>query len=128
MSADKSDDAFRRALCADAEVEYMPGIAGMKERDLSTRVRELVDERGLWGFCFYDVRRRSAPGFPDWVVMGAGGVLFRELKSSQGKPSREQRIVGRMLKMAGCSWSVWRPAQLGDGTIARELDAIVRKS
>jgi hypothetical protein len=122
MSAD--EEAFRKALCANAGVPYIAGIAKMTEHELSSRVRQMVNQRQLWGFCMYDVRRRCGPGWPDWVILGAGGVLFRELKGRAGWLSREQRIVGRLLKYHGLDWDVWRPAQLGDGTIARELDVL----
>lgn len=119
-----TDEAFRKALCADAGISYVPGIATMTERELSSRVRQMVSERQLWSFCMYDFRRRLGPGWPDWVILGAGGVLFRELKGRNGVVSREQRIVGQLLKCHGHDWAIWTPAQLGDGTIARELDAL----
>ena len=119
-----ADERFRRALAADAGVPYVPGLAGMKERDLSARVRELVEARGLRGFCSYDFRHRFGQGWPDWVVLGPSGALFRELKSASGTLEPEQRIVGQLLGRHGCDWGVWRPAQLADGTIAAQLDAI----
>ncbi len=119
-----ADERFRRALAADAGVPYVPGLAGMKERDLSARVRELVEARGLRGFAFHDVHRRTAPGWPDWTIIGPSGLLHRELKSASGVLEPEQRIVGQLLTRHGCDWAVWRPAQLADGTIAAQLDAI----
>ena len=65
-----ADDDFRRALAADAGAPYVPGLAGMKERDLSARVRELVEARGLRGFCSYDFRHRVGQGWCDWVCWG----------------------------------------------------------
>ena len=60
-------------------------------------------------------------------LLGPSGALFRELKSASGVLEPEQRIVGQLLRRHGCDWAVWRPAQLTDGTITRELDAILGK-
>jgi hypothetical protein len=119
-----TEEEFRRALAADAGVSYVPGIATMTERDLSSRVHKMVNERQLRGFCIYDFRKRSAPGWVDWVILGPGGALFRELKGRNGVLTRDQRIVGMLLRRAGCDWDVWGLPQLGNGTIARELDAL----
>jgi len=120
-----TDEEFERALYADAGRAYVPGVATMTEAELSARVQAMVDERGLWGWCFYDWRRRSAPGWPDWVIGGSGGLLLRELKSVHGTVSPEQRTAATIFHRSGLDFAVWRPAQLGDGTIARELDTIM---
>lgn len=83
----------------------------------------LMDDLDLWG---YHPRNSigSRRGWPDWVILGRS-TLFRELKSQYGTLTADQRYVGRLLTAAGQDWRVWRPADLLDGTIARELVACV---
>lgn len=95
---------------------------GMSEADLESAVRDLLKVHGLWGYHVRD-SRRSAPGWPDWVIVG-GRILFRELKAQHGRLSSEQRRVGYLLQAAGADWAVWRPSDLLDGTIVGELAGI----
>lgn len=90
---------------------------------LEMHLRKLIDDLGLWG---YHTRNSFGcmPGWPDWIILGPGGGLFRELKSENGTLSTDQRIVGAKLTRAGFNWDVWRPTQLLDGTIARQLAGI----
>lgn len=80
---------------------------------------------GLYGYHTAD-SRRSAKGFPDWVIVGKR-VLWRELKSAYGMPTAEQRQVGYLLQAAGADWDVWRPLDLVSGRIARELQEVSRR-
>lgn len=96
----------------------------MTEKELDRAVRELLTVYGLWGYSVYD-SRRSAPGWPDWCIVGRR-VLFRELKTSRGLVTREQKLVGYRLKAAGQDWAVWRPADLASGRIAEEIKLIRR--
>jgi hypothetical protein len=90
---------------------------------LESHVRKLMADLGLWG---YHTRNSigSAKGWPDWVILGPRGGLFRELKSQRGEPSPDQRSVGARLICAGFDWAVWRPADLFSGVIAAQLLAI----
>ena len=97
----------------------------MTEGELERHVRRLLADLRLYGYHTHD-SRRSAPGFPDWVIIGRAGVLFRELKSAAGELSPEQRRVRNLLMAAGQDWAVWRPADLASGRIARELAAVAR--
>lgn len=72
--------------------------------------------------------KRSAPGFPDWVICGPRGVIFRELKTDKGRLSPAQKEWIAMLTTAGQDAGVWRLAGLGDGTIWRELRALIAKN
>lgn len=95
----------------------------MSEYDLERNVRRLIARHGLYGYHNPD-SRRSAPGWPDWVFIGRGGLLFRELKSPYGQVSGPQRHVGYLLQAAGQSWDVWRPLDLQTGRLDAELAAL----
>jgi len=90
---------------------------------LEANLRRLMKNLGLWSYHTRD-SKRSEKGWPDWVILGPRGSLFRELKSQRGTLSVDQRRVGAMLTRAGHDWATWRPADLFDGTIARQLAAI----
>ena len=126
----EAQEALDRALAAEAGIPYVHhSIREMRERELSTRVRKMVDERPqLWGHSSYDYNHRTGSGWVDWVIIGPGGVLFRELKSLSGDLSPQQRYVGQMLKYHRYDWAIWNPDSLADGTIARELDALTAVS
>lgn len=62
-------------------------------------------------------------GLPDLILVGAHGVLFRELKSATGRPTPEQTAWLDRLKAAGSDAAVWRPAEW-PGQIRAELEAI----
>lgn len=95
----------------------------MTEAELNTHVRTMIAMRHLFG---YHVRNSigSSSGWPDWVIVGPRGILFRELKSENGQCSREQRMVADKLRGAGQDWDVWRPSDLMSGIIAKELEGI----
>lgn len=86
---------------------------------LDAHVRRLMRDLGLWG---YHTRNSSGSerGFPDWVIIG-NRIIYRELKAERGTLTPEQRDVGARITRAGGSWAVWRPRDLLDGTIGKEL-------
>lgn len=100
--------------------------ARMGERELETRVIAMIADRGLYLKDHPDSRRDrvSNPGFPDLVIAGVGGVLWRELKDQEDTPSADQLAWGQVLGAAGQDWALWRPLQLLTGVIAIELDAL----
>lgn len=63
-------------------------------------------------------------GFPDLVLAGPSGVLFRELKSAEGRLSVEQQAWLDALATAGGDVAVWRPSDLFDGRIEAEIRAL----
>jgi hypothetical protein len=89
------------------------------EAELDREVRRLIRARGLWGFHPFD-SRRSAPGWPDWTIVGRR-IIYRELKSSTGDLTPHQRRVGYLIQATGADWAVWRPTDLRSGRIGREL-------
>lgn len=65
-------------------------------------------------------------GWPDLVCCGKGAVLFRELKSEQGRLTPEQVVWLKVLGGAGQDAKVWRPADLRSGRILAELKSVSR--
>ena len=63
-------------------------------------------------------------GFPDCVLAGARGVLYRELKAEKGRLSEEQNVWIARLRRAGADAAVWKPSDLATGRIQRELQEI----
>jgi hypothetical protein len=94
---------------------------------LEAHVKRMMHEHFLWG---YHSRNSigARRGWPDWVILGPYGALFRELKTERGKLTVDQRKVGSMLTRAGLNWGVWRPADLYNGVILRQLDLIAYPS
>jgi hypothetical protein len=90
---------------------------------LEANLKKLLDDLNLFG---YHTRNSigSAKGWPDWTILGPNGSLFRELKTERGTLTVEQRRVGSKLTGAGLNWAVWRPADLINGIIARQLARI----
>ncbi len=95
------------------------------EADLFEAVRELVK---LLHLLMYHTRdsRGSYPGFPDLVIVGPGGVLYRELKSATGRITQDQKIWLAALHVNGMNVGIWRPADMASGRINRELHSIRR--
>lgn len=92
----------------------------MTEQQLQGAVIELCKLYGI--ACYHPYfSRRSAPGWPDLAMCGTHGFITRELKSAAGELTADQERWGRMLRMAGISWDIWRPRDLRSGRIEREL-------
>jgi DNA-binding CsgD family transcriptional regulator len=84
----------------------------------------LCDKRGIVRFHSADSRRDTVGGWPDLTLIGRSGILYRELKSGTGRPSREQLRTLDLLRRAGGNADIWRPGDLASGRIAGELHAI----
>lgn len=100
----------------------------MTEKQLLESVRDLCK---LYGLLVYHTHRsdRSEAGFPDLVIVGAGGVLFRELKSQTGKATPDQTKWLDRLREAGADAALWRPTDLTYGAspvIPAALNALRR--
>lgn len=68
--------------------------------------------------------RRSAAGWPDLALCGDSGFMLRELKTENGRLTRDQEEWGARLQKAGVNWGVWRPGDLVSGRIQCELTEI----
>ena len=65
-------------------------------------------------------------GFVDLVIAGPAGVLWRELKSEDGRLSKAQAEWIALLHRGGADVAVWRPSDLTSGRIQREIEAVAR--
>ncbi len=80
----------------------------MTERELLDAVRDACRWSGLLVYHTHD-SRRSERGFPDLVLVGPAGVIFRELKAERGRLTLDQREWLDRLRQAGAAAAVWRP-------------------
>ena len=103
----------------------------MSEEDL---LRAVVDLAQLLGLLAHHSRPawtgkgwRTAivgdKGLPDLIIVGARGVLYRELKADKGRVSAEQRDWLDRLEQAGQDVALWRP-DAWPTRIRTELEAI----
>ena len=99
----------------------------MLEREFQSAITDLCDLLGLRWWHDNDSRRNKA-GLPDLIVVGPHGVLFRELKTTTGRVTPEQRDWLVELAAAGADADVWRPTDLqpAGGRIRAELVALKR--
>ncbi|MDQ1053198.1 hypothetical protein QE394_001126 [Arthrobacter sp. SORGH_AS 212] len=96
---------------------------GMSEREFQAIVVEVARLHGYELAYHTHDSRRSAPGFPDLVLVSTRRVrvLFRELKTDKGRVSPDQRTWIDGLTAAGMDAGVWRPADLTSGRVLAEL-------
>lgn len=98
-----------------------PRAYAMSEDELMENVRALCKDLRLYVFHVRDSRRSWGPGFPDLVILGPRGILYRECKNARNTLSPEQRAWGSILTRAGANWSTWRPRDLLDGSVRKQL-------
>lgn len=67
---------------------------------------------------------RMERGLPDDIIVGRGGILWRERKGPSEQLSSEQKLLGYQLRALGQDYGVWRPEDLISGRIERELQEI----
>lgn len=105
----------------------MSGVV-MSERQLSEAVYELATLLGWRGYHTYD-SRRSAAGFPDWVFVRDGRLVFAELKTANGRTSVHQDVwLDALTDVAANGLStvevyVWRPDDWLSGRVEEVLRA-----
>jgi hypothetical protein len=103
------------------------------EMKFQNEVIALTHGRNLWPLvtnpAHFSQRVAANQGFPDLMIVGPGGAIFRELKTLAGMGPggglrHDQMIWRDRLKAAGEDWDIWTPADLDGGRIDRELAAI----
>jgi VRR-NUC domain. len=116
-----------------AETKPRSAKAGMSEDDLLRNVIILCKFFRLRTAHFRPGQTRSGrwvtpvqgdgKGFPDLVIAGPGGLLFRELKTEKGRLTPDQQAWQAVLASAGADVAVWRPRDWPD-LIRRELEKL----
>ena len=90
----------------------------MLERDLATIVEHLLDlfgwtwkhdepavrQSGTWATAF-----RGARGFPDYVAVRDGRLVFAEIKNERGRISSSQNDWLEQLRKTSAEVYLWRP-------------------
>lgn len=98
----------------------------MNEAALQRLVVDAAEAHGLLTYHTFD-SRRSNPGFPDLVIVGANGVLYAELKSATGRLSPMQVYWLDSLTAAGQNVRLWRPEHWPH-VVVQDLRALGRTS
>lgn len=95
----------------------------MTERQLEDHVAARA--KVYWLLYYHTYRsERSPSGFPDDVIVGPGGVIYRENKTEEGRVSKAQQEWLDRLIQAGQDAAVWRPSDLLSGRVDREMRAL----
>lgn len=85
--------------------------ATVSEKQFMANVVELATWTGGWRSYHTHDTRRSAPGFPDCVLVRDGRLLFAELKSEKGGLTPAQRAwLGELRRCPGVEVHVWSPS------------------
>lgn len=97
-------------------------IMSWSERELQDHIVGLARSLGWLAYHTHD-SRRSEPGYPDLHLVhpGRGASLFRELKSTKGRISPDQRKWGAALTAAGQDFGYWYPADVVTGAVLEQL-------
>lgn len=98
--------------------------AHMPEHELLRVVVMLCTVYDVLAYHEGDSRLQPLRGWPDLVLVGQRGVIWRELKSHYGSSTPEQRRIGSRLLTAGEDWAVWRPADLIGTVIETRIASI----
>lgn len=105
----------------------------MSENDLLTAVLDLCALMHLHTAHFRPARTDAGwrtpvagdgKGFPDLVIVGPRGVLYRELKTVRARLTAAQQVWLARLRAAGQDAEVWRPYDLQGGNIHLQLKAV----
>jgi len=94
--------------------------------ELLEAIAQLVDEQpSLTAQHFPIVTGSWSKGWPDLVIVGPGGVLWREVKTARDRLSAQQWDWSRRLLLSGQDWAVWRPADYPE-TIREQLSQLAQ--
>lgn len=104
----------------------MSRLITMTEAQLQTSIVALCRTHRLHVFHMHDSRRSTGVGFPDLVISGPGGTIFRELKNDVLQPTSEQMTWLGTLAEGGADAALWRPIHWRSGEIAVTLQRIAR--
>lgn len=98
----------------------------MTEPQLQLSILDLCRHHRLLAFHIRDSRRNIGVGFPDLVIAGIGGVIFRELKNDTLQPTPEQMTWLGTLAEGGADAKLWRPDAWHSYEIAETLTRLAK--
>lgn len=97
----------------------------MTEREYLAEVYELAAKAPVSVHHCNDSRYCHGTGFPDLVLIGARGVLWREVKASPGdRATPEQTALLWLLRATGQDARLWTERDLATGKVAEEIASI----
>lgn len=97
----------------------------LRESDYLAQVYGLCEKAPCsYHHCGVPYRCTGHNGFPDLMIIGSHGVLFREVKTVNDRPSPDQTAMLWLLKAAGQDAGIWTETDLTSGIVAREIAGI----
>jgi hypothetical protein len=97
----------------------------LTESEFLAEVYKLADAEGVFVHHCGIAWRCHGDGWPDLVLVGTRGVLYREVKASPDDRMRpEQTALLWLLRAAGQDAEVWTEKDLASGTVAWEIRVI----
>lgn len=70
----------------------------------------------------FSQRAAACKGFPDVMIVGPGGVLYRELKTAAAPNLQPGQTTWKYrLQAAGQDWAIWTARDLDSGRVDAEL-------
>lgn len=105
----------------------------MTEAELLAEILERCDGRDLWPVRVaperHNQRVAENNGFPDLMIAGPAGVIYRELKTCKGRyRMRPAQTTWRYrLKSSGQHWGIWTPLDLDKGRVDAWLEWLERE-
>ena len=76
----------------------------------------------VWHHCLHSTRCEGSPGLADLIIIGPGGILFRECKPHRGAhPSAAQTAWKYAVLGAGGDWALWMPEDVTSGQMGEDL-------
>lgn len=104
-----------------------PGLLALAKTYTESRLQSdvLAIARGclVWAYHTHDSRRSQA-GWPDLVLIGPKGTLFRELKRQTQRPTPIQQAVLDGMAATGLDAALWQPVDLLTGRVRDEVAAL----
>jgi Holliday junction resolvase len=82
-------------------------VSANLERHLQASLEEHLRAAG-WRFYHAWNSQHSAPGFPDVIALRGNRGLVAEIKTAEGRVSREQRAWLAAFELAGVESHLWR--------------------
>ena len=89
------------------------------EGKVKRKVVEVLKKHDVWYF-FPANNGFGKSGIPDIIAIVDGHFVGVEVKSATGKPTELQKICGKQIEKAGCTWMV-----VSDDVTLEVLEAVI---